>query len=79
MSNRLDTAAAAAMLARADRIHILSHASPDGDTLGCGYGLCLALQQMGKNARVAVIAAISAHDKYFFACFLCFFSMGQPP
>lgn len=35
-----------------NNIEILTHASPDGDTLGCGYGLCLALQQMGKNARV---------------------------
>ena len=35
-----------------NNIEILTHASPDGDTLGCGYGLCHALQQMGKNARV---------------------------
>ena len=31
---------------------ILTHAYPDGDTLGSGYALCLALQQIGKNARV---------------------------
>lgn len=30
---------------------ILMHASPDGDTLGCGYALCTALQRMGKRAR----------------------------
>lgn len=37
-----------------NNIEILTHASPDGDTLGCGYALCLALQSMGKNARVIV-------------------------
>ena len=35
-----------------NNIEILTHASPDGDTLGCGFALCLALQQLGKNARV---------------------------
>ncbi len=30
---------------------ILMHASPDGDTLGCGYSLCTALQRMGKRAK----------------------------
>ena len=35
-----------------DNFEILTHAYPDGDTLGSGYALCLALQQLGKNARV---------------------------
>lgn len=35
-----------------DHFEILTHAYPDGDTLGSGFALCLALQQMGKNARV---------------------------
>lgn len=35
-----------------DNYEILTHAYPDGDTLGSGYALCLALQQLGKNARV---------------------------
>ncbi|MBP1542627.1 MAG: DHH family phosphoesterase [Oscillospiraceae bacterium] len=30
---------------------ILMHASPDGDTLGCGFSLCGALQRMGKRAK----------------------------
>ncbi len=30
---------------------ILMHASPDGDTLGCGFALCGALQRMGKRAQ----------------------------
>lgn len=35
-----------------DNFDILTHAYPDGDTLGSGFALCLALQQLGKNARV---------------------------
>ncbi len=35
-----------------NNFEILTHDYPDGDTLGSGYALCLALQQMGKNARV---------------------------
>lgn len=34
-----------------DDFLILMHASPDGDTLGCGYALCGALQRLGKRAR----------------------------
>lgn len=37
-----------------NNIEILTHSSPDGDTLGCGFALCLALQSMEKNSRVIV-------------------------
>lgn len=43
---------AAQFLLSHDNYEILTHAYPDGDTLGSGFGLCLALQQLGKNARV---------------------------
>ena len=43
---------AAAFLLDRDNFDILTHDYPDGDTLGSGYALCLALQQLGKNARV---------------------------
>lgn len=39
-------------LQKHDNYEILTHAYPDGDTLGSGYALCLALRQLGKNARV---------------------------
>ena len=35
-----------------DNFDILTHDYPDGDTLGSGFALCLALRQKGKNARV---------------------------
>ena len=41
---------AAEFLRENDDYLILMHASPDGDTLGCGYALCGALQRMGKRA-----------------------------
>ena len=44
--------AVADFLSAHDNYEILTHVYPDGDTLGSGYGLCLALQQLGKNARV---------------------------
>ena len=44
--------AAADFLLAHDNYEILTHANPDGDTLGSGCALCLALQSLGKNARV---------------------------
>ncbi len=35
-----------------DNYEILTHNYPDGDCLGSGFALCIALQQLGKNARV---------------------------
>lgn len=35
-----------------DNYYILTHQSPDGDTMGSGFGLCYALRQIGKKANV---------------------------
>ena len=43
---------AADFLLAHDDYEILTHANPDGDTLGSGFALCMALQSLGKNARV---------------------------
>ena len=40
----------AALLRSFDRILILTHIRPDGDTVGCAAGLCAALRTMGKTA-----------------------------
>ena len=42
----------AAVLLAHDNYEILTHKYPDGDCLGCGYALCAALRQLGKNANV---------------------------
>ncbi len=49
---RIDVKKCAELLKEKDNILILTHAHPDGDTLGCGFGLCRALLKMGKRARV---------------------------
>ena len=43
---------AAAFLTAHDNYLILTHVRPDGDTIGCGAGLCRALRQIGKTAYV---------------------------
>ncbi len=50
MNNELH--AVARFLRERDCFEILTHAYPDGDTLGSGFALCMALQQLGKQARV---------------------------
>lgn len=51
-SKKIDIEAAAEFLSAHDNYTILCHASPDGDTTGCGYGLCKALRKIGKKANV---------------------------
>lgn len=43
---------------------ILSHKSPDGDTLGCAFALCRVLRQMGKG--VTVLCHDGFPDRYSF-------------
>ena len=46
----LTVSEAAALLRSFDRVLILTHIRPDGDTVGCAAGLCAALRTMGKAA-----------------------------
>ncbi|MCI9272923.1 MAG: bifunctional oligoribonuclease/PAP phosphatase NrnA [Clostridiales bacterium] len=43
---------AAEFLKQADKIEILSHQYPDGDTIGSAAALCRALRKMGKQAQI---------------------------
>ena len=54
-------------LKKNDNYVILTHASPDGDTLGAGYALYYGLKQLGKHAEVICPDVI--HGKYSY--FLC--------
>ena len=47
-----DFSTAVSMLKNADKILILTHRNPDGDTLGSGFALLRALRQLGKRARL---------------------------
>lgn len=58
---------AAAMLLDADRILLLAHQYPDGDTLGSNFALCRALQSLGKTVRVLCGDAIPAKYEYMYA------------
>ena len=40
----------AALLRGFDRVLILTHIRPDGDTVGCAAALCAALRALGKTA-----------------------------
>ena len=45
----LTVSEAAALLRSFDRVLILTHIRPDGDTVGCAAGLCAALRAIGKK------------------------------
>ncbi len=49
---QIDYKETAEFLLKNDNYVILTHQSPDGDTMGSGFGLCMALRKMGKKANV---------------------------
>ena len=59
---RINVSQCADALREQDNILILTHAHPDGDTLGGGFALCRALLKLGKKARV--ICADEIPPKY---------------
>lgn len=65
----IDLKTAAKFLENNDDFLILTHAHPDGDTLGCGFALCEALKSCGKNAIVR--CGDSAPEKYSYMGKLC--------
>lgn len=52
-------------LKKANNLLIISHASPDGDTLGSAYALKLGLEQLGKKVQVICPDAIPHKFDYF--------------
>lgn len=64
---KIDVRQAAEFFKANDDYLILMHASPDGDTLGCGYGLCGALQRMGKRAKAVCPEEIPHKFDYLFS------------
>lgn len=49
---RLNLSEVCEFLKKNDCFRIITHAFPDGDTLGSGFGLCAILRKMGKKANV---------------------------
>lgn len=56
----------AKLLKEQDNILILTHAHPDGDTLGCGFALCRALMNLGKICAVENADEIPKKYTYMF-------------
>ena len=63
-AKRIDIQAAADFLLSRNNFTILCHASPDGDTTGCGYALCKALRKIGKKANVCCADEFSARFSF---------------
>ena len=64
---RINVEQCAALLKEQNDILILTHAHPDGDTLGSGFGLCRALLKIGKRARVINADDIPKKYSYLYA------------
>lgn len=62
----LSCAEVAAILRGWDKILVLSHASPDGDTLGSASGLIRGLRALGKRAEFRCADAIAPKFSYLF-------------
>lgn len=58
---------AAELLLAQDEIVILCHRSPDGDTIGSAFALCMALRDLGKKANVLCGDIIPQKYNYIFA------------
>lgn len=59
-----DIKTVASFLKSRDYFLILSHASPDGDTVGSAYALCHALHKIGKKAKVGCADEIPRRYSY---------------
>ena len=49
-----------------DNFQVLTHKSPDGDTLGCGFALCYYLRNMGKKANVLNSEKLPARYEFMY-------------
>lgn len=61
---KIDLCRAAQLLLSQDKILILAHSHPDGDTLGSAFALCRGLQLLGKHAKVFCSDAIPSKFSY---------------
>lgn len=62
---QIDVQGAAALLAAAENILIVTHIRPDGDTAGSACALCLGLRSLGKTAWICENhASMKRYDKY---------------
>lgn len=63
---KIEFSQAVSELKNADKILILTHINPDGDTLGSGYALLRALRKMGKRAKLLNGDKINSKYSYLY-------------
>ena len=63
---KIDFNEAVALLKEKDKILILTHANPDGDTIGSGFALLRALRQLGKRVKLRNSDIIPSKYNYLF-------------
>ena len=56
----------AALLRSFDNVLLLTHARPDGDTVGCAAALCAALRALGKTAYLLPNAGLTDTNAPYF-------------
>lgn len=66
MKMQIDLSRAAELLRENDDILVLCHAHPDGDTLGCGYGLMYMLGALGKRCRLECADDIAPKYRFLY-------------
>lgn len=62
----IDVKTASSLLRDQDRILILAHQNPDGDTLGASFALLRTLLKMGKKARVRCAGGFSERYRFIY-------------
>ena len=63
---KIDFNEAVSLLKEKDKILILTHANPDGDTIGSGFALLRALRQLGKRVKLRNSDIIPSKYNYLF-------------
>lgn len=68
-TRRINPEEAAARLLETDNILILTHKNPDGDAIGSGIAIALALQQKGKHCRVCWTGELAGFYSLITGCY----------
>lgn len=50
------------LVEQSNNIYVVGHINPDGDSIGAAFGMCLALESIGKNAKVVISKRSSVYD-----------------
>lgn len=54
--------AAKSLIDNANKVYVVGHINPDGDSIGSAFAMCLGLESLGKNAKVVIPSRSSVYD-----------------